>query len=200
MTHGITRSEMNKRFKKDIAKRILRRHLWSRQSVLIRKNRNVQASKICEISHKLHLLEPTFAVWNKLVDMKIPCVEKFVRSSQMTLRTKLFHKWKNSSFEQNSLFQKIRLLLLKCLFSWCQFAWEKQKQKPTSAEQFGQSSRCADIHHALRELLKKLRLNRLSPSVWLLLRRRGRLRNKKRDRAEGTARRSKSKSTSSCRV
>ena len=55
---------------------------------------------------------------------------------------------------------------------------------PTPAEQFRQSSRCADLQHALRELLKQLRLNRLSPSVWLLLRRRGRLRNKTRDRAE----------------
>ena len=48
-------------------------------------------------------------------------------------------------------------------------------------EQFRQSSRCADLQRALRDLLKQLRLNRLSPLVWLLLRRHGRLRTKAHD-------------------
>ena len=48
-------------------------------------------------------------------------------------------------------------------------------------EPFRQSSRCADLQRALRDLLKQLQMNRLSPSVWLLLRRRGRLRTKAHD-------------------
>ena len=184
VTHGLTRSEMNKLFKKHIAKKAYRKHFWSWTSVVSRKKQQLQAYEICETTYKMILLDSKFALWTKKVDEKIPRVAHFLKSGQQTMRTRFFHKWKNYPFEQKSLFQKIRFVLRKCLFSWLKFTWEKQK--PTPAEQFRTSSRCADLQHALRELLRKFRLNRLPQSVWLFLRRRGRLHQKSTNNAEGS--------------
>jgi hypothetical protein len=176
VTHGLTRSEMNKLFNKHIAKRTYRTHFWSWKRSVRRTKQHIQAYRICEITRTLNILDSKFALWAQIVDMKVPRVVQFMKSNQLSSRTRFFHKWRNYPFEQKSLFQKIRAVLRKCFFSWVQFTWEKIK--PTPAEMFRQSSRYTDLQRRLHDILKNFRLKRLPQSVWLFLRRSGRLHNK----------------------
>ena len=177
MTYGHTRSEMNRLFNKHIVKRAYRKHFWSWTSVVNRTKQQLKAYKLCANQCTLILLDSKFALWTKTVEENKPRVVNFLRSSHMTIRTRFFHNWRNFPYEQKSLFQKIRLVLRKYLFSWLKFT--RDKLRPTAAEQFQQSSRCADLQHSLRELLRKFRLARLPQSVWLYLRCRGRLHHTK---------------------
>ena len=120
VTHGLTRSEMNKLFNKHIAKRTYRTHFWTWKRSVRRTKQHIQAYRICEITRTLNILDSKFALWAQIVDMKVPRVVQFMKSNQLPSRTRFFHKWRNYPFEQKSLFQKIRFLLRKCLFSWFQ--------------------------------------------------------------------------------
>ena len=168
---------MNRLFNKHIVKRAYRKHFWSWTSVVNRTKQQLKAYKLCANQCTLILLDSKFAMWTKTVEENKPRVVNFLRSSHMTIRTRFFHNWRNFPCEQKSLFQKIRLVLRKYLFSWLKFT--RDKLRPTAAEQFQQSSRRADLQHSLRELLRNFRLARLPQSVWVYLRCRGQLHHTK---------------------
>ncbi len=88
----------------------------------------------------------------------------------MSLRTKWFFMWRESSYQQKIMDKKGKFLAWRLLLWWQKYVkWQHTKQ--TSAEQFRQSHRYATLRQRLSTLLLTLRLQRLPRIIWLLLRR-----------------------------
>ena len=86
----------------------------------------------------------------------------------MSLRTKCFSMWRESSYQQKIMGKKGRFLVWRLLLWWQKYVkW--QHTKHTSAEPFRQPHRYATLRQRLRTLLQTLRLQRLPQIMWLLL-------------------------------
>ena len=97
-------------------------------------------------------------------------VINLIHSLQMSLRTKCFSMWRESSYQQKIMGKKGRFLVWRLLLWWQKYVkW--QHTKHTSAEPFRQPHRYATLRQRLRTLLQTLRLQRLPQIMWLLLRR-----------------------------
>jgi hypothetical protein len=121
--------------------------------------------------HKTTLLDEMLSCWwfeaDKTLSNK---VIKFIHSLQMSLRTKCFFLWRDSSFQQKFMDKMGKFLAWRLLLWWQKYVkWQHTKQ--TSAEQFRQTHRYATLRQRQRTLLRTLRLQRLPRIIWLLLRR-----------------------------
>jgi hypothetical protein len=81
------------------------------------------------------------------------------------------------------MLRKKKYVLWGHLLRWQKFIkWTKSKETP--AKTFRKSSRYADLKRIIREVLNKFRLQRLPKSVWLYLRRNGRLHTHQKQSAD----------------
>ncbi len=152
-------------------KRAYRRSIRLWNPYVSRQKLRVHAVTICVNKHRTKLLDGMLSRWSfeayKTLSNK---VINFIPSLQMSLRTKCFFMWRESSYQQKIMDKKGKLLTWRLLLWWQKYVkWQHTKQ--TSAEQFRQSHRYATFRQRLRTLLRTLRLQRLPRIIWLLLRR-----------------------------
>ncbi len=119
LVHGLCRREMHQLFQRHINKRAYRRsiRLWS--TYVSRQKLCIHAVTIYVNKHKTTLLDGMLSCWwfeaDKILSNK---VIKFIHSLQMSLRTKYFFMWRESSYQQKIMGKKGKFLAWRLLLWW----------------------------------------------------------------------------------
>ncbi len=116
VVHGPSRREMHQLFQRQLTKGLIEGQYVHG---VLRQKLRIHAVTICVNKHKTTLLDGMLSCWSFVADKTLSNkVIKFILSLQISLQTKCFFLWRESSYQQKILNKKGKFLAWRFLLWW----------------------------------------------------------------------------------